>query len=230
MTLMNVLEEICAEEYALPANAPRHRFSRKHRRAMNRILYPDNLPKAEKKPALKRRVVIIAAVALFAVVTGAASIIRHGGFWFKRASYEGQTYYEMFAENADKAPQTIEKICYECKAPEKYQRIDSMCHSNENDVQEMFADANAVVPENHGKPAVRVMQITKRSFFATVHPEMDDVKEIEVKGFKGFSYTHNEENFVFNSVVWDCGEYIHLVVGTVSMEEIWSFVDGMTEI
>lgn len=230
MTLMNVLEEICVEEYALSENAPRHRFSLKHRRAMNKILYPDNLPKAEKKPVLKRRVVLIAAIALLAVMTGAASIIRHGGFWFNRASYEGQTYYEMFAENSENAPKTIEKLCYECKAPEKYQRIDSMCHSNENNVQEMFADESAVVPENHGKPAVRVMQFTKKSFFATVQPEMDDIKSVEIKGFKGYSYSHNEEGFVLNSVVWDCGDYIHVIVGTVSMEEIWSFVDGMTEI
>lgn len=234
MTLTNVLEELCAEEYALPANAPRHRFSFKHRRAMNKILRPDNLPKAEKKLAFKRRIVIIAAVVLLAVVTGAASIIRHDGFWFRRASYEGQTYYEMFAENADKAPQTIEKLCYECNAPEKYERLDSMCHINENDAQEMYVDVNAVVPENHGKPAVRIVQMTKKSFFTTFQPETDYIKEVEVKGFKGFSYAHSfehiEDDFIFNSVLWDCGDYIHIVVGTVSMEEIWSFVDGMTEI
>lgn len=230
MTLTNVLEVICAEEYALPENAPRYRFSFKHRRAMNKILYPDNLPKTEKKPALKRRAVIIAAIALLAVVTGAASIIRHGGFRFTRASIGGQIYYGMFAENASQAPQTIEKVCYECNAPEKYQRIDRMCHSDEMEVQEMYVDASAVVPENRGKPAVRVLQCTKKSFFATVQPEIDDVKEVKVKGFKGFSYEHIEDGFIFNSVLWDCGDYIHVVVGTVPLKEIWSFVDGMTEI
>lgn len=230
MTLANILEEIAEQEYALPKAAPKHFFSFKHRRAMNKILNPDNLPKAEKKPAFKRRAVIIAAIALLAVVTGAASIIRHSGFWFRRSSFEGETYYGMYAENANKAPQTIEKICYECNAPEKYERLDSACHVDENEAHEMYVDVNAVVPENHGKPAVRVVQSTKKAFFASVQPETDVVKEVDVKGFNGFSYSHNEDGFIMNSVVWDCGEYIHVVEGTVSMEEIWSFVDGMTEI
>lgn len=89
MTLKNVLEEICAEEYALPENAPRHRFSLKHRRAVNKIMYPDNLPKTEKRIPLKRRVVVIAAIALLAVVTGAASIMRYNGFRFTKERIEG---------------------------------------------------------------------------------------------------------------------------------------------
>lgn len=229
MTLRNVLEEICEQEYALPANAPRHRFSFKHRRAMSKILYPDNLPKAEKKPAFKRRAVIIAAIALLAVVTGAASIVRHGGFRFSRASFEGQTYYEMFAENADKAPQAIEKICYNINVPDRYKFLDGLSHELEDNVVMSYYDSETIYKED-SHPLVRVVQMTKKSFAATVTPETDTVEAIEIKGFKGYSYTHKVEGFEYNSVLWDCGDYIHLVDGTVSMEEILSIVDGMTEI
>lgn len=66
MTLKDVLEEICAEEYALPENAPRHCFKRAHRRAVNAVLYPNGLPKTEKKLPLKRRVFVIAAAVVLA--------------------------------------------------------------------------------------------------------------------------------------------------------------------
>ena len=49
MTLKNVLEDICAKEYALPENGPAHRFKRRHCRAVNAVLYPDGLPKTERK-------------------------------------------------------------------------------------------------------------------------------------------------------------------------------------
>lgn len=228
MTLANILEEIAEQEYALPKAAPKHFFSLKHRCAMDKILYPDNLPKTEKKPALKRRAVIIAAVALLAVVTGAASIIRYGGFWFSRASFEGETYYEMFAENADKAPQTIEKICYNINVPDRYKFLDGLSHEREGNVVMSYYDSETIYKED-SHPLVRVVQMTKKSFIATVTPETDTVEAIEIKGFKGYSYTHKVEGFEYNSVLWDCGDYIHLVDGTVSMEEILSFVDGMTE-
>lgn len=229
MTLTNVLEEICEQEYALTANAPRHRFSFKHRRAINNILYPDNLPKAEKKPALRRRVVIIAAIALIAVVTGAATIIRHGGFWFTK----GNGYLMMFVENADQAPQTIERICCECNAPEKYRRNDRLSHVYETEVLEIYEDTSAVVPENHGKPVVHVMQITKESFKDMIEIEQE-YTPVQIKGHNGFTVVSTSERgdgtqYVYNTVIWDCGEYIHHVGGTVSMEEMMAFIDGMTE-
>lgn len=230
MTLINVLEEICEQEYALTANAPRHRFSSKHRRAMSKILYPDNLPKAEKKPALRRRVVIIAAIALLAVVTGAATVIRYGGFWLTK-EYD---HLMMFAENADQAPQTIEKICYDCNAPERYKRNDRLCHVFETEVLEIYEDTSAVVPENHRKPVVYVLQITKKAFKDIVHPDQE-YTPVQIRGHNGLTVVSTSERgdgtqYVYNTVIWDCGEYIHHVSGTISMEDIMAFIDGMIEI
>ncbi len=234
MTLKDVLEEICAEEYALPENAPRHCFKRAHRRAVNAVLYPNGLPKTEKKLPLKRRALVITAVVVLAVVTGAASIIRCGGFWFTKNRFNGYDYLMMFAENAENAPKTIEKFCYDCNAPEKYKRLDRMCHVSEDDVEEMYVDVNAVVPENHGSPFVRVMQITKSSFVNHIQTEQDEFKPIKTKGFDGVSIVTSIDfddgtKYMMNTVIWDCGDYIHMVNGTVSMEEIMSFIDGMTE-
>lgn len=233
MTLNDVLEEICAEEYALPANAPHHRFKRAHRRAVNAILYPNGLSKTEKKLPLKRRVLVVIAIVVLAVVTGAASIIRCGGFGFTKNRFNGYDYLLMFAENAENAPKTIEKLCYDCKIPEKYRRIDKMSRDTDRESIQMYVDHSAVVPENHGSPIVMVQQITKSSFVNPIQRE-ETLEPIEVKGFKGVSSSTSMDlddgtEFILNAVILDCGDYIHMVNGTVSMEEIMSIIDGMTE-
>lgn len=225
MTLMNVLEEICAEEYALPANAPRHRFSRKHRRAVNAVLYLNGLPKTERKLKLKRRVLVASAIVVLAVMTGAACIIRYGGFQFSKGRIDGYDYFVMLTENAANAPKTIEKICYEYNVPEKYQRSDSLCHVSEDDAYEVYVDKNGFF---------FVWQITKSTFVNVIQPDQDECTPIEVKGYNGLLVVttidyDNGDKFIENGVLWDCGEYIHMVSGTVSMEEIMSIVDGMTE-
>lgn len=39
----------------------------------------------------------------------------------------------------------------------------------------------------------------------------------------------NGTKFMMNTVIWDCGDYIHMINGTVPMNEIMSFINGMTE-
>lgn len=232
MTLKDVLEEICAEEYALPENAPRHRFTLKHRRAMRGILYHDNLPKT--RIPLKRRAVIIALVVVLAVITGAASIIRYGGFRFVKDRIEGYDYFMMFAENAENCPKTIEKICYNENMPEKYKVLDELCHDYDDSVIKFYYDSETAVGSNGGHPYVRVRQETKSSFENPVQPEQDKVSSIEIKGYNGIWVKHSidldEGEFIFNTVIWDCGEYIHIVDGTVSKEELLAVIDGMTEL
>ncbi|MDE6732404.1 MAG: DUF4367 domain-containing protein [Oscillospiraceae bacterium] len=230
MTLANILEEIAEQEYALPKAAPKHFFSFKHRRAMNKILYPDNLPKAEKKPAFKRRAVILAAIALLAVVTGAVSIIRHGGFWFNKERIEGYDYFIMHAENDKNAPKTIEKLCYNYNLPQKYKVLDKMCQDHE-DYTVMYYYDSETTSINGGHPFVMVLQWTKQGFYSPVDTDEDVVEAIEVKGSSGFKIvkTIGELEYDINTVIWDCGEYIHVIVGTIPMEDIMTVIDGMTE-
>ena len=229
MTLTNVLEEICAEEYALPANAPRHRFSIRHRRAITKLFYSENLPKAEKRVSVKRRAIIIAAIVALAVVTGAASIIRYNGFWLTKDHIAGYDYLIMFAENAADAPKTIEKHCHTANLPEKYKPLDELCHEYEDNSVVFYYDSET------GRPYVNVRQITKASFENPILLDEDEYAPIEINGCNGFSVVHTTEltdggTLVYNSVMWDCGEYIHYIGGgTIPLEEIISIARGMTE-
>lgn len=235
MTLKNVLEQICAEEYALPESAPRHRFSRKHRRAMRKVFYPDNRPQTEKRISLKRRAIVIAAIVVLAVVTGAATVIRYGGFRFlKYRRSEWGDCYNMFTENADKAPQTIEKLCYNNNVPEKYKLFDKGSYEHDEDVHMFYYDSDPTFDDYPicERPIVRIMQMTKKSFITGIIPGMR-VEPIEIKGFSGFlmveTINENGTKLDVNTVLWDCGDYIHMVCGTIPMEELMLIVDGMTE-
>lgn len=133
MTLKNVLEEICAEEYALPASAPRHRFPLRHRRAMNKILYPDNLPKTEKRISLKRRMIVIAAIVVLAVITGAAASFYHyNGFTFHKHKSDFGEAYIMLAENKENCPKTIEKLIYDDNMPKDFALVEAI-YDKENE-------------------------------------------------------------------------------------------------
>lgn len=228
MTLKDVLEKICAEEYALLENTPHHHFKRAHRRAVNEVLYPNGLPKTEKKLPLKRRVFVIAAVVVLAIVTGAAVIIHENGFFFDEGHLHGLDYYVMIMENAEGAPQTIENICYDYNLPSKFKKYDSYYIEENQQAVENYYDYE-------GKSILIIIQSTKQFF---THPvvEGENVWEAaEIRGCKGFTITHtyiypNGEKYVTNHVIWDCGDYVHMVVGhNLSLDEVMSIVNGMTE-
>lgn len=233
-TLKEVLEQVCAEDYALPEKARGHVFSRKHRKAVNEIIYHDNEPKSKKRLPLKLRVPIIAAAVLAAgLAMGAASVIRYGGFTFSRHDYEGYRYYQMLAENASDAPQTIEKHVYTYTMPEKYKRIDKLCHEFDDHTIEVYVDQTAEVPENMGKPMVQIQQYTKKAWFTGVEVGVDEIVPIEIHGCNGVKFTHpnpDSDHGGFNAVCWDHGDYICNVGGTVPMDEIIAIAESMTEI
>ena len=231
MTLKNVLEEICAEEYALPANAPAHRFKRRHRRAMNTVLYPNGLPKTERKLKLKRRILVAAAVVVLAAVTGAAASFYHyNGFAFHKGKVGDIKFYTMLVENRENAPKTIEKMIYDDNVPEDF--ILDGIYTPEGTVDEgRFVSAQyfSRSPERINKfgkqGALLVIEQHTKSFF--VAPITDEiVTPIEVKGCKGFTILSEDG---MNGVVWDSGDYVHTVFSTLSIEDTLEIVENMTE-
>ena len=231
MTLKNVLEEICAEEYALPANAPAHRFKRRHRHAMNAVLYPNGLPKAERRLPLKRKILVAAAVVVLAVVTGsAAGYYHYNGFGLHKTKVGDIKFYEMFVENENKenAPKTIEKIIYDDNMPEDF-TFKRTVTVDEEGYENTFFYNDYVSYDRINKSGgqgvlVTIWQFTKTAYVNAVREE-DIVAPVEVRGCKGITITTDD----FVTIVWDSGDYIHVVDGMMSFEELIEIVENMIE-
>ena len=233
MTLKNVLEDICAEEYALPANAPAHRFKRRHRKTVNAALYPDGLPKTERRLPLKRRILLAAAVVALAVLTGAAaSYYRHNGFMFVKNKHPDiGKYYVMLVENRENAPKTIERIIYDDNVPEDFTLDDT--YMGEGTVDEgrfvtnyYYSRSAERINKFGGQGAFIGIEQCVKSFF--VDPIMEDyiVTSVEVKGCKGYAISAEE---AMDVVVWDSGDYIHVINGLLTVDELLEIAENMIE-
>lgn len=230
MTLKNVLEEICAEEYALPANAPAHRFKRRHRRAVNAVLYPDGLTKTKRRLPLKRRVIAVVAIVALALLTGAAASFYHyNGFMFvkNKDKYVGE-YYIMLVENRENAPKTIEKIIYDDNVPEDFTLWNTSVGEGVDEgrfVRNYYFSTERINKFGEKGAYIGIEQCTKNFF---VDPIMEEyiVTPVEVKGCKGFTIIAEE---AMDVVVWDSGDYIHVINGLLTVDELLEIAENLIE-
>lgn len=106
-----ILEQVCAEKFSIPDDAPEHHFSRRHNRRMKRILSAANsAPNAvaarrtAQKRSLKSTLLIAAVLVFLAVIVGAVVV-------FRSKNFGGTVYHDytqMFAANIESSPKTIE--------------------------------------------------------------------------------------------------------------------------
>lgn len=230
MTLKNVLEDICAEEYALPANAPAHRFKRRHRKAVNAALFPDGLPKSERRLPLKRRILLAAAVVALAVLTGAAaSYYRHNGFMFVKNKHPDiGKYYVMLVENRENAPKTIERIIYDDNVPEDFILDNTFTPEGVDEGRFItnYYHSTERVNKFGGQGAFIGIEQCVKTFFVDPIMEEYTVTPVEVKGCKGYAISAEE---AMDVIVWDSGDYIHVINGTLSVDELLEIAENMIE-
>ena len=217
-----------------PANAPAHRFKHRHRRAVNAVLYPDGLPKSERKLSLKRKILVAAAIVVLAVVTGsAAGYYHYNGFGLHKTKVGDLKFYEMFVENKYKenAPKTIEKIIYDDNMPEDFiyygTSIVEEGPDKNRDIYSTYVSHDRINKWGGQGVVVNIWQYTKTACVGAIM-EKDIVAPIEVKGCKGITITVDDD-YELNGVVWDSGDYIHGVYGLMSVEELLEIVENMIE-
>ncbi|MCH5195419.1 MAG: DUF4367 domain-containing protein [Oscillospiraceae bacterium] len=230
MTLKNVLEDICMEEYALPANAPAHRFSRRHRRAINAVLYPDGLPKTKRRLPLKCRVIAVVAIVALAAVTGCAAVIRYGGFEFGKERVGFQTFITVMADDRHKAPKIIEKICYDVHLPEKYWFYSEQMYDDEAWYETIYMGDEFTFSDG-SKPWFIVRQMTKNTSFAGIDVEDCEINMIKIKGYDGYTVVQHIEGTekCINSITWNCEDYTHIIIGTAPLDDILDIAENLIE-
>lgn len=205
---------------------PSKKRVKKNIAALRSLIETEESTMTKRKFRLKPLIIAVAVIAGLSVITGAVSIIRQGGFLFDKGHMDGVDFFVMITENAGEAPKTIEKLCYDNNLPPKYKPYSEDDTPYNGQVWMTYYDSEA-------GSMLQIGQSTKGTFTEPFLRE-DICTPVEIKGNNGFTIVHTDERpdrvIVNNTVIWDCGEYIHMVCGdNISMEELMSIIDGMTE-
>ena len=196
-TLEEVLEEVCRLDYAEFDTPPKHLFSRRHRKNIKAILFPEReqLVRSKGKPRPQKAVIIIMLVFL-AIITGAVIILRLPGFTGK--VYPDHT--QMFV-NDDTAPTTIEEVYYIADLPDNFVLIDMQRGLGDDYIKLSYID------QVTGDDLI-FEQLCKISFDTNFDNEHAEIIQMNVNGYDGFIWKAKNSEHDYKEIVWDNGDYI----------------------
>ena len=205
-----ILEKICLEDYSFTGEAPIHHFSARHRRRMKRILdMPYSAPQTSRRIHLNRRtvLVLIAAVFLAAILTGAAIVFFSGGFAWKKHSDSTQ----LFAYDMDSAPSVIEDIYCPTWLPEGYVEVERYEESKFVDIIFQYKD--------DPNQKITFCQYVKDKFKQHVNTESYPLESVTVDDYEGLFIDMTKENYVLGQLIWDNGDYIMSIDGNIAKND-----------
>ncbi len=211
-TLAEVFDTVYGQEFSEFDNPPKHFFSRRHRKAMKEILYPQTTSTftAKRKMPLKKRVIIMLIVILLSAlgITAGAAISRG----FTRKEHRDNT--ELFAVNAENAPKTIEYVYYLPKIPEGYEP------------HEQFSDSTWVHSSFINLASRRTItldQDVKEGYGIHFDNEHYILEKMIVNGKYALYYEGNG----FGIIVWDNEDYILKISGDFTKDELIALAESV---
>lgn len=201
-SLSEVFDTIYRQEFSEFGNRPKHFFSPRHRKAMKEILYPPVELKSafNRNIPIKRRVIIaLLVIILLALSITAGAAISRG---FTRKEHTDNT--ELFAANAENAPQTIEYVYYLSMIPDGYELSETISDSI----------GKTVIYFNEDTGQTMVFSQWNKMFYNThLDNERYTLENIEFDGHTGYFLKGNEEDITKNTILWDNGDYIIEISG-----------------
>ena len=205
ITLKSILEEMCderAREFE-QLECGSHFFSLRHRRAMNKILYPKTKGSGAsfKNIPIHRRIIVMLIV-LFVAALGISA---------------GASLFDGLRTEIN--PDGIEIITDDWK--DSAQEITYLYHLTEVPEEFLFNDQGGGVDdiiyyENYksGKKLLVFMQTVKSNFHQTLDEGIVP-EEVNINGKRGFYY----EDRGIGTIFWDNGDYILMVMGPLPKED-----------
>ena len=212
--IKGILEQVCEEEFSEFSNPTEHKFRLKNRIRMRRILSRFKRNSTVKVPVrrMNRRLVtaIVIVILLAVMAVTATAILLLKGFIAKE--HEDNT--QLFAENIAGAPTTIEEIYYIPELPEGYECIDIIA-----------LDTNvSTTYYNQNSNFINLNQYVKSKY--NTHYDNNTMYPIMVGEYNGVFIDHSSEQ-VLTCVIWDGGDYIFHLEGTMSKDEIMSLAESV---
>lgn len=215
--LLSALETVCMEDYVCTRPVPVHHFSRRHRKAMERILYPNSeVLAASGQIRFSRRtlIILIAAVFLAAFITGAALVSFINGFAGRVHHDNTQFYGEFSGSQLD----TIQEVYSLTEIPEGYYLSE--------EVQEQHQYYVTYQNVNDDSDSFMFTQNIKSYF--DMHMTTDDyiTEKITVNGNEGFYINWGTVEEPDGGIYWIDDNYAFSILGNFDKEEMQKLAES----
>lgn len=199
------LEKLFLERLELSDdNTQYHHFSAKYRRKKEHILGRGS----GKRTHFRARLIIpAAAVCAVALMLAAVKIFRAPGFW----GYDHSDNLELFVENRENGPQVLEEL-YKVEVPDGFEiGMYSNASGKSLDVSYYQAD---------GSDEIMFSQTVRSCYNTHYDNEHWDIEQCTIAGYRGIMFRGE-----CSELVWDNGEYILEVYGTLPIEQLMKIAE-----
>lgn len=211
--LKEVLNEVWLEEYVLP-DAPKHHFSRRHRKSMKEIFCPQVSLAGDTKPrfgngstSLKKRLIIICVAIFLAAITFTAGANLVNGFYLKKHSNNA----EIFNVYADNSPKTIETVYSLSEIPDGYRFLER--------TSDIHYVSTTYINENTNR-CLTFDQYVKETYKTSLHSKNLDFEKLEINGYNALYHNSSYSDVTNGFLAWDNGDYILEIFGDFNKEEL----------
>lgn len=203
-TLKNILEEMCAERAQAfeQLECKRHFFSPRHRRAMNRLLYPKPRGAAGFKNIPIHRRVIVALIVIFIAVLGISAGAELLIGLTTEIDADG---VNIVTDDWKNSVKEITYLYHLTNVPEEF-----VFNDQDGGVGDIIYYENYM----SGNQLLVLMQTVKSNF----HQLLDDgivPEELYINGNRAFYY----ESEYMGTIFWDSGDYILMIAGTLPKKD-----------
>ncbi len=206
-----ILEEVYRLDFKEFEVPQKHRFSFHNRIRINRIIseYAKNPIRTKTvSRKLNRRfitaAVIVIMLAAFAV-TAAAVLLLNG---FIQKEYSDNT--QLFVEDFENCPATIEHIYYLSALPSGYEYWDGGVTQASN--------TNIYINRKNGY-TLTFQQSVKSEFTGNYNNEGYELQEIKINGHNGIYIDYSTDNQSRTCLIWDNGDYILELMCVMNKED-----------
>lgn len=217
--LDEVLTEYYSKELSVYSTVPEHKFSFKHRIAMKKIfkLYERNTKQLRLKPVQSarkvrltpKRLLILVIIIILATLAGctAAHFISQS---FRGTVYSDNT--ELFPINLDNCPTVIKEKYNLSELPEGFE----ISYTTSTPFYDFVSYRNE--QKDH---TIAFRQYVKSEFVsARYNTEKGELVEVEINGHSGVFLDISNDKQIFTSVIWDNGDYILELVGSLDKNDL----------
>lgn len=183
-------------------NVQEHQFSERYRNRKARII-----GRRRVKLSVRRIIIPAAAVCAVAMMVAAVNIFRAPGFW----GYDHSDNLELFVEDRQNGPQTLEEL-YKVEVPDGFEIT-------------MFSDPSGRsldvrYSQTDGSDEIMFTQTVRSSYNTHYDNEHWEIEQCTIAGYPGIMFKGDN-----NNIVWDNGEYIMELYGSLTVEQLMEIAE-----